>query len=132
MKLGRNTLGKPIMSRMLPCLIEVMCQPASGTFQADFFHALLEQVPVFGLADGLGTCTDQDATVAVEDTCFVQRSSRRLDLFVHLESVGVHLVFQPPEFAPQPPTVIGSIYVRSAISGSVMIVAGLELTSTTL
>ena len=52
-KLGRMTAGKPISFTTSRASVQVMGKAAAGDLQPDLPHGLLEELPVFRLADGL-------------------------------------------------------------------------------
>src|SRR6185436_4324512 len=103
---------------------------ASRYVESDPDHRLLERLAPFGLCDHVFLGADQFAAQLLEDPAASQ--VHRTLSPVWPPSVGnsasgrsFSMIFCTYSH------VMGSTYVRSAISGSVMMVAGFELTSTT-
>ena len=101
-----------------------------GTRRPALEHRLAEQVAVLGPADRVVVGADQLDAELVQVAVLVQglgQVERRLAAERRQQRVRALLLDDPRDRAGS----IGSMYVAVANSGSVMIVAGLELTSTT-
>ena len=129
-KLGRMTHGRPTSSRISRASSRVWTRRPRGALQADLLHACLNSSRSSALSITsalapiiLTPCRSQHAALMqvhadVQPGLAAQRRQHGIGLLDLDDLLDVS-------------SVIGSMYVRSAISGSVMIVAGLELTSTT-
>jgi hypothetical protein len=111
-------------------LLEGPGAPGAGHLRADFEHCLLEELAVLGEAHGVLVGADQLHAPLVQDAALGQ-GERQVQgrLPADGREEGVRLLFLD-DFSRNS-GVSGSTYVASASSGSVMIVAGLEFTSTT-
>ena len=121
---GRTTAGAPIPSSC----VERRHDPRARDAQPARLDALLEELAVLGARDHVDVGADQLDPELGEDARLVQLAREvERGLAAHRRQEGVGAL--APQHGRDASTSSGSRYVRSAKPGSVMIVAGFELTT---
>ena len=129
-KEGRMTAGSPVDLEDLPRLLDVPGEAALRDLEPDAGHGLLEQLAVLAHLHRAAAGADEPDAEPVEHAPPAS-STARLSA-VCPPTVGSSASGRSrSRMASTASGVSGSTYVRSAYSGSVMMVAGFELTSET-
>ena len=120
--------GRPISATTTRASSSVWAVPPSGHVEADLDHRLLELVAILGGGDRLGVGADHLRRARHADQTALVQLHRHVEAGLAAER-RQHRVgpLALDDRRQRPPSVSGSMYVASAKSGSVMIVAGFEL-----